>query len=84
MDTLITNPYYIIDYSMLIFWDAQRLVREYVSLKAWDYRGKTTFAVISGRQNKTPMTPKAYSSFINSAKSSLNVFSKMMGSAMPA
>ena len=41
MDTLITNPYYIIDYSMLIFWDAQRLVREYVSLKAWDYRGKT-------------------------------------------
>ena len=22
-------------------WDAQRLVREFVSLKAWDYRGKT-------------------------------------------
>ena len=40
MDTLITNPYYIIVYSMLIFWDAQRLVREYVFLAAWDFRRK--------------------------------------------
>ena len=22
-------------------WDAQRLMREFISLKAWDYRGKT-------------------------------------------
>jgi hypothetical protein len=41
MDTLITNPYYIIDYSMLIFWDAQRLVREYVFPQSMGFQEKT-------------------------------------------